>query len=100
MIFYGPPGVGKTTVARILAKQSGMLLHQLNGTSAGTADIKSVLADVGTFGAHSGVLLYLDEIQYLNKKQQQSLLECLEDGSEMCIRDSTFPCQRTFVHFQ
>ena len=78
MIFYGPPGVGKTTVARILAKNSGMLLHQLNGTSAGTADIKSVLADVGTFGAHSGVLLYLDEIQYLNKKQQQSLLECLE----------------------
>ena len=89
MIFYGPPGVGKTTVARILAKQSGMLLHQLNGTSAGTADIKSVLADVGTFGAHSGVLLYLDEIQYLNKKQQQSLLECLEDGSVTLIASTT-----------
>ncbi len=89
MIFYGPPGVGKTTVARILAKNSGMLLHQLNGTSAGTADIKSVLADVGTFGAHSGVLLYLDEIQYLNKKQQQSLLECLEDGSVTLIASTT-----------
>ena len=89
MIFYGPPGVGKTTVARILAKQSGMLLHQLNGTSAGTADIKSVLADVGTFGAHSGVLLYLDEIQYLNKKQQQSLLECIEDGSVTLIASTT-----------
>lgn len=89
MIFYGPPGVGKTTVARILAKQSGMLLHQLNGTSAGTADIKSVLADVGTFGAHSGVLLYLDEIQYLNKKQQQSLLECMEDGTVTLIASTT-----------
>ena len=66
-----------------------MLLHQLNGTSAGTADIKSVLADVGTFGAHSGVLLYLDEIQYLNKKQQQSLLECLEDGSVTLIASTT-----------
>ncbi len=57
----------------------------LNGTSAGTSDIKQVLSSVGTFGAHNGVLLYLDEIQYLNKKQQQSLLECLEDGTVTLI---------------
>ena len=89
MIFYGPPGVGKTTVARLIAKTSGMILHMLNGTSAGTSDIKQVLSSVGTFGAHNGVLLYLDEIQYLNKKQQQSLLECLEDGTVTLIASTT-----------
>ena len=81
MIFYGPSGVGKTTVARIIAENSGMHLHKLNGTSCGTGDIKAVLNDIGTLSAQNGILLYLDEIQYLNKKQQQSLLECIEDGS-------------------
>ena len=89
MIFYGPSGVGKTTVARIIAQGSGMRLHKLNGTSAGTADIKTVLAEIGTLAAQNGILLYLDEIQYLNKKQQQSLLECMEDGSITLIASTT-----------
>ena len=89
MIFYGPSGVGKTTVARIIADNSGMRLHKLNGTSASTSDIKAVLAEIGTLGAANGILLYLDEIQYLNKKQQQSLLECIEDGSVTLIASTT-----------
>ncbi|MEG1641382.1 MAG: AAA family ATPase, partial [Ruthenibacterium sp.] len=89
MIFYGPSGVGKTTVARIIAQGSGMRLHRLNGTSAGTADIKTVLSEIGTLQSQNGILLYLDEIQYLNKKQQQSLLECIEDGSVTLIASTT-----------
>lgn len=89
MIFYGPSGCGKTTVARIIAEGSGMLLHRLNGTSASTGDIRDVLKDVGSFGSHKGILLYLDEIQYLNKKQQQSLLEYIEDGSITLIASTT-----------
>ncbi len=89
MVFYGPSGCGKTTVARIVAANSGMLLHKLNGTSASTGDIRDVMKDVGTFGSQNGVLLYLDEIQYLNKKQQQSLLEYIEDGSVTLIASTT-----------
>ena len=89
MIFYGPSGCGKTTVARIIAENSGMRLHKLNGTSASTSDIKAVLAEIGTLQGANGLLLYLDEIQYLNKKQQQSLLECIEDGSVTLIASTT-----------
>lgn len=89
MVFYGPSGVGKTTVARILAETSHKKLFKLNGTSASTADIKSVIASIDTLEGSSGILLYLDEIQYLNKKQQQSLLECIEDGSVTLIASTT-----------
>ena len=89
MIFYGPSGVGKTTVASIIAAGSGMQLHKLNGTTASTSDIKSVLADIGTLGASGGILLYLDEIQYFNKRQQQSLLECVEQGTVTLIASTT-----------
>lgn len=89
MIFYGPSGVGKTTVARIIAENCGMTLHKLNGTSASTADIKQVVGEIGTFGTENGILLYLDEIQYLNKKQQQSLLEYIENGDITLIASTT-----------
>ena len=81
MIFYGPPGVGKTTVASIIAQQTHRRLHKLNGTTASTADIKAVVGELDTLAAPGGVLLYLDEIQYFNKRQQQTLLEHIENGS-------------------
>lgn len=89
MVFYGPSGVGKTTVARIIAENSNMQLFKLNGTSASTADIKEVISGVNTLAGVSGILLYLDEIQYFNKKQQQSLLETVEDGSITLIASTT-----------
>ena len=89
MIFYGPSGVGKTTVAGIIAANSGLRLYKLNGTTASTSDIKSVLGDIGTLNAEGGILLYLDEIQYFNKRQQQSLLECVEQGTVTLIASTT-----------
>ena len=89
MSFYGPSGVGKTTIARIIAKRTDMELHKLNGTSASISDIKEIIAQTQTFGGINGILLYLDEIQYLNKKQQQSLLEYIEDGSITLIASTT-----------
>ena len=89
MIFYGPSGIGKTTLASIIASRTNMTLHILNGTQAGVSDIKSVIADVGTFASMNGILLYLDEIQYLNKKQQQSLLSYIENGDITLIASTT-----------
>lgn len=89
MIFYGPPGVGKTTAAGIIARTSGLMLHKLNGTQAGISDIKEVIADIDTLAGRNGILLYLDEIQYLNKKQQQSLLEYIEKGQITLIASTT-----------
>ncbi len=89
MIFYGPPGIGKTTLASIIAKQTNRHLVKLNGTTAGTADIKDVISQVDTFIAPNGILLYLDEIQYFNKKQQQTLLEHIEKGTITLIASTT-----------
>ena len=89
MIFYGPPGVGKTTVANIIAKNSNLTLHKLNGTSASIDDIKNVIREVDSLLNTKGILLYLDEIQYLNKKQQQSLLEFVESGDITLIASTT-----------
>ena len=80
MIFFGPPGTGKTTAASIIAKQSGMEFRKLNATSASLADVKNVISETGNLFGSNGILLYLDEIQYFNRKQQQSLLEYIEDG--------------------
>ena len=89
MIFYGPSGTGKTTVAQIIAKQTNRTLYQLNATTASTADIKNIVAQLDTFMAPNGVLLYLDEIQSFNKKQQQSLLEYIENGKITLIASTT-----------
>ena len=89
LIFYGPSGTGKTTVANIIAKQAKKALYYLNATTASLQDVKNVIGDVDTMLAPNGVLLYLDEIQYFNKKQQQSLLEFLENGKITMIASTT-----------
>jgi putative ATPase len=89
MVFYGPSGTGKTTVANIIAKQTNRTLFKLNATTASTADIKQIVAQLDTFMAPNGVLLYLDEIQSFNKKQQQSLLEYIENGKITLIASTT-----------
>ena len=89
MIFYGSAGVGKTTVARIIAENTNMTMHKLNGTSASINDIKQIVAETETLSGIGGIMLYLDEIQYLNKKQQQSLLEYIENGKITLISSTT-----------
>lgn len=89
LIFYGPSGTGKTTVANIIAKRTNRTLRRLNATTASLSDVKEVIAQVGTLLAPEGVLLYLDEIQYFNKKQQQSLLEVIERGDVTLIASTT-----------
>lgn len=89
MIFYGPSGVGKTTVANIIAQNTGKTLHRLNATTASVSDIKNIVSTLDSFLTPNGVLLYLDEIQHFNKKQQQSLLEYMENGKITLIASTT-----------
>ena len=89
LIFYGPSGTGKTTVAGIIAKRTNKTLYHLNATTASLQDVKNIMADVGTMVAPNGALLYLDEIQYFNKKQQQSLLEYMENGKITLVASTT-----------
>ena len=89
LVFYGPSGTGKTTVANLIAQRTNRTLRRLNATTASLSDIKDVIGEVGTLMAPNGVLLYLDEIQYFNKKQQQSLLEFIENGKITLIASTT-----------
>ena len=89
LIFYGPSGTGKTTIANIIAKKTEKTLYHLNATTASLQDVKNIIADVDTMLAPNGILLYLDEIQYFNKKQQQSLLEFMENGKITLIASTT-----------
>ncbi len=89
LIFYGPSGTGKTTVANIIAASTNKKLCRLNGTNASIADIRNIVSQIDTIEASNGILLYLDEIQYFNKKQQQSLLEYIENGSITLIASTT-----------
>lgn len=89
LIFYGPSGVGKTTLANYIAHKTNKTFKKLNGTNASTADIKEVVAQLDTFSGINGILLYIDEIQYFNKKQQQTLLEYIENGSITLIAATT-----------
>lgn len=89
MIFFGPPGTGKTTAASIIAKQSGMNFYKLNATSASLSDVKDIIAQTNNVFGFGGILLYIDEIQYFNRKQQQALLEYMEDGRITLIASTT-----------
>ncbi len=89
MIFYGPPGTGKTTAAEIIARESGMVFHRLNATTASLSDVKDILTSTNNVFCTGGILLYIDEIQYFNKKQQQALLEYIEDGRVTLITSTT-----------
>ena len=89
MIFYGPPGTGKTTASEIIARESNMVFHRLNATTASLADVKAILSSTNDIFGSGGILLYIDEIQYFNKKQQQALLEYIEDGRVTLIASTT-----------
>ena len=89
MIFFGPPGTGKTTASRVIASLSGMTFHKLNATTASLSDVKEVLRETGNMFSSGGILLYIDEIQYFNRKQQQTLLEYIEDGRVTLIASTT-----------